>query len=163
MHRPHRLAQRQREGLCQGLGDPPALEPQRRLGDRLEQRVVVDPHLDAAADLVGVEVAGERDQRRAVEEGAAHPGREIGGARPERRNAEPRRARQAAADVGREAGGALMRGQHEIEPAPPHGLHERQHIAAGDAKAAADSSRFQGCDDQIGVVHGGFSLRGRNG
>ncbi len=116
--------------------------------------MVVDPHLDAAADLVGVEVAGQRDQGRAVEEGAADPGRQVGGARAEGGDAQPRRAGQAAADVGRKAGGALVCSEHEIEPASAHGVHERQDIAAWDAKAAADPSGFQGRDDQIGVVHG---------
>ena len=61
MHRPLRLAQREPDGLGQRLADAARCERQRRLGDRLEQRVVVDPHLDAAAELVGVEVAGDRD------------------------------------------------------------------------------------------------------
>ena len=68
---PVRLAQREADRLVHGLGDAALLQPQRRLGDRREQRVVVDPHLDAAAELVGVEVAGDRDHRRAVEPGVS--------------------------------------------------------------------------------------------
>ena len=58
--------------------------------------MVVDPHLDAATELVAVEVVGDRDHRRAVEKGASYAGCEIGGARPERRDAEPGRAGHAA-------------------------------------------------------------------
>ena len=72
---------------------------------------------------------------------------------------EPGRAGQAAGHVGGEAGRALMRGQHEIDAAPAHRLHQRQHVAARNAEAAADAGGFQGRDDQIGVVHRGF-LRG---
>ncbi len=71
----------------------PPCEPQRRLGDRLEQRVMVDPHLQAAAELRGDELAGDRDHRRAVEEGAADAGGEVGGAGAERGDAEARARR----------------------------------------------------------------------
>ena len=59
--------------FAHGLGDAALFQAQGRLGDRLEQRVVVDPHLDAAAELIGVEVAGDRDHRRAVEPGVSRP------------------------------------------------------------------------------------------
>ena len=158
MHRAHRLGHGERDGGAHRLRDAPALQPQRRLGDRLEQRVVVDPHLDAAAELVGVEIAGDGDHRRAVEPGRADAGRKIGRARAQGRDAEPRGARQAAADVGGEAGRALMGRQHELNPALAHGLHQGEHVAARDAEAVPDAGRFQGGDDQIGVVHG--DLRG---
>ena len=66
------------------------LEPQRRLGDRLEQRMVVDPHLDAAAELIGVElqviaIIGERSSKA-----IADPGGEIGGAGSQGRDAKAR-------------------------------------------------------------------------
>ena len=153
MHRPARLAQREPDRLRQRLGNASALERQRRLGDRLEQRVVVDPHLDAPAELVGVEVAGDRDQRRAVEKGAADAGREIGRAGPEGGDAKPGRAGHAAGDVGGEAGGAFVRGQHELDAALAHRLHQRQHVAARNAEAVLNSVRLERCDDQIGVVH----------
>src|SRR5262249_50747002 len=124
--------------------------------------MVVDPHLDTAAKLVGVEVAGDCDHRRTVEEGRADPGCEVGGAWPESGDAQSGCAGQPPAHVGGKAGGALMRGQHEIEPAPAHRLHQRQHVAAGNAKAVADSGRFKRGDDQISIVHGAiFAARRR--
>ena len=154
MHRPLRLAQRQLNRIGHRFGDRAGLELQRGFGDRLEQRMVVDPHLDAPAELVLVEVAGDRDQRRAVEVGAADAGREIGRAGPERGDAEPGRAGHAARDVGGEAGGAFVRGEHELDPAFAHRLHQRQHVAARNAETAGNPVRFERCDDQIGVVHG---------
>ena len=138
----------------------PRFEPQGGLGDRLEQRVMVDPHLDAPAELVGVEVAGDRDHRRAVEPRIAHPGGEVGGARAERGDAEPRRPGQPAGDVGGKAGRAFVGGEHELDPALAHRLHQRQHVPARDAEAAPDAGRFQGGDDQIGVVHGRSARKG---
>src|SRR5262245_9048182 len=56
MHRSLWLAERQRDRVRDRLGHASPLEPERCLGDRLEQRVVVDPHLYAPAELIGVEV-----------------------------------------------------------------------------------------------------------
>ena len=153
MHRSHRLAQREADRLDQCLADAPFLQLQRRLGDRLEQRVVVDPHLDAAAELIGVEIAGDGDHRRAVEPGVADAGREVGRARPERRDAQPRRARHAAGDIGGKTRRAFVRGEHEIDAALAHRLHQRQHVAARNAEAARDAGGLERGDDEIGVVH----------
>ncbi len=60
---------------------------------------------------------------------------------------------QPAGDVGGKAGRAFVGGEHELDPALAHRLHQRQHVAARDAEAALDAGRFQGGDDQIGVVH----------
>jgi hypothetical protein len=153
MHRPLRLAQRDPDGLRQGLDDAAPFERQRRLGDRLEQRMVVDPHLDAPAELIGVEVAGDRDHRRTIEKGRADAGGEIGRAGSERCDAKPGCAGHAAGDVGGEAGRAFVRREHEFDPALAHRLHQRQHVAAGNAEAAGDAVGLECCDDQIGIVH----------
>ena len=153
MHRPLRLAQGEPDGLVQCLDDAPPLERQRCLGDRLEQRMVIDPHLNAPAELIGVEVAGDRDHRRAVEIGRADAGREVGRARSQGRDAKPGRAGHAAGHVGGEAGRAFVGRQHEFDPALAHRLHQRQHVAARDPEAASDAVGLQRCNDQIGVVH----------
>ena len=158
MHRPLRLAQRDPDGLRQGLDDAAPLERQRRLGDRLEQRMVVDPHLDAPAELIGVEVAGDRDHRRAIEIGRSDAGGEIGRAGSERCDAQPGCAGHAAGDVGGEAGRAFVGGEHELDPALAHRLHQRQHVAAGNPEAAGDAIGPQRGDDQIGVVHASAAI-----
>src|SRR4029079_6792475 len=56
-------------------------------------------------------------------------------------------------DVGGKARRALVRGQHEIDAALSHRLHQRQHVAARNAEAAIDAGGLQGGDDEIGIVH----------
>ena len=139
MHRTLRLAQRKPDRLRKRRADLALAQRQRRLGDRLEQRMMIDPHLNAAAELIGIEIAGNGDERRAVEPGVADAGREIGRARPQRGDAKARRAGEPAGDVGGKAGGALMGGEHEIDAALAHRLHQRQHVAARNAEAARNS------------------------
>ena len=153
MYRTQRLGQRNPDRRRHGLADPPRAQREACLGDRPEQRVVVDEHLDPPAELVAVEVAGDRDHRRAVEEGIAHAGGEIGRARPERRDAEARPAGLAAHHVGCEPGRALVRGEHELDSALAHRLDQRQHVSARYAETVADAGFLQGGDDQVGVVH----------
>jgi hypothetical protein len=160
MHRSLRLAQRQGDGLRQRLDDKALLERQRRLGDRLEQRVVVDPHLDASAELIAIEVAGDRDHRRAIEKGRPDAGRKVGGTRAQGRDAKSGRAGHAAGDVGGEAGRALVGGEHELDAAFAHRFHQRQHVAARNPETAVDPVGLEGCDDQVGVVHAATAFNG---
>lgn len=153
MDRTLRFRHRKADRSGERLRDLALLEPERALGDRLEQRVMVDPHLDTAAELFGDEIAGNGDHRRAVEPRVADAGREIGRAWTERGDAQPRRAGDAAGDVGGKARGALVRGQHEIDAALAHRLHQREHVAARDAEAAVDACGLERGDNQIGVVH----------
>ena len=160
MHRAGRLGERQRQRRIHRLDDAPPFKPERAFGDRGEQCVVVDPHLDAAPELAGVEIARDRDQRRAVEVGAADAGREIGGAGPERRDAQAGYPGHPSGHVGGETGRALVGGEHEGDAAGAHRLHQRQHVAARNAKAAVDPGRLEGRDDQVGIVHDGNSALG---
>ena len=116
--------------------------------------MVVDPHLDAPAELIGIEVAGDCDHRRAVEKGAAHSGRKIGRARAQGGDAQPRRPGHSPHDVGGKTGGAFMRREHEFDAALAHRLHQRQHVPRRDAESVRDAGRFQGGDDEVGIVHG---------
>jgi hypothetical protein len=43
--------------------------------------MMIDPHLNAPAELIGVEIAGDGDQRRAIQVRAADAGCQIGRAR----------------------------------------------------------------------------------
>ena len=153
MHRPLRRRERERNRRPQGLADAPLFEAEGPLGDRREQRVVVDPHLDAAPELLGDKIAGERDHRRAVEESAADAGREVGRAGPERRDSEARLAGHPPGDVGGETRRAFMGGEDEIDPALAHRFHQREHVAARNAEAAVDAGRLERRDDQVSIVH----------
>ena len=99
---PQRLAEGDRESLGQNRGHPALAEAQGRLRDRLEERVMVDGHLDAPPELGGGQIARDREERRTVEVGIAHTGRQVRGAGSKCRDAEPWRARHSPHDVGRE-------------------------------------------------------------
>ena len=154
MHWPLRLAQRDTDRMRERFRDGAAFERQGGLGDRLEQRMMVDPHLHAPAKLVGVEVAGDGDHGRAIEPRVAHAGGEISGPRSQSRKAEAGSAGHAPGHVSGESRRAFVGGEHEIDAAFAHRLHERKHISARNPEAAGDSIRFERCDDQIGIVHG---------
>jgi hypothetical protein len=66
VHGALRLAQGGLDRVGHDGGHASLAQRQARLGDRLEQRVVVDGHLDAPAELRGGQVAGERQQGRAA-------------------------------------------------------------------------------------------------
>jgi hypothetical protein len=74
---------------------------------------------------------------------------------------EPGRAGHAAADVGREAGRALVRGEHELDAALAHRLHQRQHVAARNAEAAADAVAFSVATIRSALFMGVLLVMGR--
>src|SRR5215470_11679486 len=46
--------------------------------------------------------------------------------------------------------------KHEVDSARAHRFHQGQYIAARYPEAAVNSGRLQGCDNQVGIVHGGY-------
>ena len=159
MHRALRLGQGELQCLRQRGDNFARAQAQARLGDRLEQRVMVYPHLQPAAQLRLVQRAGDRDQGRAIEPCAAHAGAEIGGAGTQRGDAQAGHARHSCGDVRGERRGPLVRGEHEGDAAGAHRVHQRQHIAAGHAEAVPDTGGFEDRYDQIGVIHSSLSRR----
>ncbi len=155
MDRPHRFGQRDPHRLGHRFADGTLPQRKRFLGDGRKQLVMIDIHLDAAAELLDIQVAGDRDHGRSVEPRVADAGCEIRRPGAEGRNAESGRARHAAHHVGSETGGSLMRGQDERQVVQPHRLHQRQDIAARYAEPVRGSGLLQYLDDKLGVVHGG--------
>ena len=125
-----------RSALAHRLNDLSATQHEARLGDRPEQRFMIDPHLYAAAKLRFVQRTRDGDHRRAIEIRAADARREIRPPGSERRDAEARHAGHACSHVGCEAGGAFVSREHEVDAACAHGFHERQYVPAGDADDA---------------------------
>ena len=119
-----RFAERHLQRLGQDGGHAPAPEGEAGLGDRPEQRVVIDGHLDAAPQLRRGEIARDGQQRRAVEKGVAHARGEVRRAGAEGGDAKARGAGEPPHDVGGEAGRTLMRGQHERQIARAHRFHQ---------------------------------------
>ena len=58
-----RLGQGNANGFGNRLGNALSTQKEARLGNRFEQRCVVDPHLQPPPELRLVERAGERDER----------------------------------------------------------------------------------------------------
>jgi len=135
------------------------LDPHRRLGQRREQRLMVDPHLHGAAAQRRGHFVGQRDHRRPVERRAADPRRQIGRPRPEGAEADPRHARQPPAHIGHEARAAFVAGQHEIDAV---GGADRLHIidpaAARHAEDMAHSHVAERANDIAGNI-GRFHAR----
>ena len=115
--------------------------------------MMIDIHLYTPAKLIGVEVAGNGNHRRAVEPGIADPRCQVGGAGAEGCDTETRPVGHAAHDIGGKGGGAFMRGQHELDAAGAHRFHDRQDIAARNTKTMGNASLLEGGDDQFGIVH----------
>ena len=151
VHRPRRFAQRDLQRLGQDRGHAPASEGEAGLGDRPEQRVVIDGHLDAAPELGRGEIARDGQQRRAVEIRVAHARGQVGGAGAKGGDAEARRAGETSHHVGGKARRALVSREHEGQPAGAHRLHQGQHVAARDAEAVRDAGLAQGPHDEIRV------------
>ena len=155
MNGPQGLAQGDLERLGQHRGHLALSQGKGRLRDRPEERVMVDRHLDAPAELRRGQITRDRQERRTIEIGIAHTGRQVGGAGSQCRNAESRRARHSPHDVGRERRRALVGREHVRQPADPHGFEQGKHVPAGDSKAVAHARRPQCLHDELGVVHGG--------
>ena len=117
------------------------------LDDGPVEGVVVDVHLDSSPQLVRMQVAGEGDERGAVQIGVAYAGREVGGPGAQGGDAEARRAREAAHHVCGEARRALVCGQDEGEPPLAHGFEHGQDVAARDAEAVRDARFLHGLYD----------------
>ncbi len=133
-HRPPVRGQRQPERLVDRPGHPAGrvLGP-RPLGDRCEQRHVVQLLQRALAPQVVGCPAAQHDQRRAVEPGAGHRADAVGDPGPGGDHGEPGRPGQPRGRLGREHGGLLV--PHVHQPQRRVGLDravvEREHVPAG--------------------------------
>ena len=99
--RPGLLRLRDLERLAHRLGDDPrARQPRVPLRDRLEHRHDVDVLVRLLVHPLEVALAGDRDQRRAVQERVGDGGDQVGRARPQRAEADARALGQPAVHVG---------------------------------------------------------------
>ena len=153
MNRPHGFGQRQPHRLCDGFCYRAFAQHPARLGNRREQLLVVDIHLDTPAELVGIQVAGNGNHRRPVEPGIPDSGGEVRRPRPKCRNPESGRAGHTSHHVSRKSGRAFMRRQDERQVVFAHCIHQRQHVAAWNAEAMGYPGPFEYLNDQFRVIH----------
>ena len=124
------------------------------LGERREQRLVVDQHLRPATELPRRVRAGDGDDGGAVQPGAADAGRQVGRARADRGDTDAGHSRDPTHGLGHEAGGGLACGEHVAHPvALAYRLDERQDWPAGHAEDPTDSGAFQHSDGELDVIH----------
>lgn len=146
-----RLSHGQRQSLLDGGGDASGGELVACLGERPEDGLVIDAHLDATRKLRAGYLASNGQHRRSVQKGIADAGRKIGRPRPNGRHGYARHAGDAADDVGHEAGGALMADQDEIDTGTTHSVDDGQDLAAGDANGMAYAGGVELAGDEVGV------------
>src|SRR5207244_13320947 len=101
------------------------------LGDRRVERAQVELLVGRDLVAVGRELAGEREDRRAVEVAVRDPGDQVRRARAERREADARDAGARGRGLGDEAGARLVPREDELEPGLSKALDEVHDLAAG--------------------------------
>ena len=123
------------QGVGPGAGGP--------FGEGPEKRLVVHVHLGHPVAHGIALLGGGRDQPRTVEQGAAHPGSQVGGTGAEGAMAQRRLAGQAKADIGHEAGRSLVGHQNKRHAPAPHGFHVRNPGASRNAESIPDPMGHQ--------------------
>ena len=114
-------------------------------------------HVDGVDELVGllvhadeVDLPGERHERRVVEVGVADAGRQVGGARPEGREADAGVAGEATVGVGHERGALLVARRDERDAlGAVEGLVEVEGLLAGDAEDVLDALALETLDEEL--------------
>ena len=117
------LGDRQLECLADDLGDVVLVEDRLcPFGDRREHGDRVHRLMALLVQTVGVRLADDADQRRAVHVGVGDTGHQVGRARAQRAETHARPAGESAIDVGHERGGLLVAAQDEFNGAYKEGL-----------------------------------------
>ena len=132
------------------------LDPRAPLHDGREHPEDVDVLMRPLVDPLEPGLAGDRDERRAVERGVRDAGEQVRGAGPERGEADPGVRAQPARDVGHERGTLLvpdddlgdLRAVFECEA-------EGQRLLARKREHVADALVLEAFHDELGHVHGG--------
>ena len=106
------------------------VHPSLPLRDRREERPQVELLVRNELEAVDRQLAGERDDRRAIEVRVRDAGHEVGRARPEGRETDARRPGAARHRLGHEGRAGLVPREHELEAGLAETLDEVHHLAA---------------------------------
>jgi hypothetical protein len=138
------------EGLAHHLGDDPGVvEPGVPLRHRLEHRDDVDVLVGLLVHSLEIRLAGERHERRAVEERVRDGGDEVRRARAERAQAHAGALRQPAVHVGHVGPALFVSNRNEVHRRARERLVEVQRLLAGDAEYVLDALRLEALHEQI--------------
>src|SRR5262249_32650300 len=144
----------QLERLADHLGDDTGrLHARVPLGERPEVLDDVDPLVGFLVNAIAPGLAGERDQRRAVEVRVGDAGGQIRGARPERGQTDAGAPRQAPVGGGHERGPLLVARRDEGDPRVEERIEDIQHLLARQAEDVAHAFVLEALDDQIRGLH----------
>ena len=126
-----------------------ALQPRVPLRDRLEHRDDVDVLVGLLVHALEVALAGQRDERRAVEERVGDAGDEVGRARPERAEADAGAPGQAPVHVGHVGAALLVADGDERDRGVLERLVEVQRLLARDAEDVLDALGLEALHEQV--------------
>src|SRR4029453_7636158 len=124
-----------------------------RLGQRFEQSVVIDAHLDVPLKPASGHIASNRDYGRSIQPSAADARREIGSARPESGYANAGYTCEIAHRCGHETRGGFIGRENELNGTSSQRFDERQDRSTGNAKDPAYPGLFQHAHKKIRVFH----------
>ena len=142
----------QLERLAHDLGDVVRMvERLRPLGDRPVHGDRIHVLVALLVEALGIGLAEDADQRRAVHVGVGDASDQVGRARPERAEADAGLAGQPAIGVGHERRGLLVAAQHELDLAIHQGNH---HVGILLARNAEDVGHALGLETPHEEVRG---------
>ena len=146
------LERRDAERLAHDLGDHgDPLDPGVPLRHRPEHVDDVDDLVGLLVELVGGGLAGDGDDRRAVEVGVGDAGQEVRRAGPERRHRDGRAPREPAVDVGHERRALLVAGRDVADRLGPRERLEDVHrLLAGHREDVLAALRLEAGDEEVG-------------
>jgi hypothetical protein len=150
MHGPGHAARGERNRAVDEGARAPLPERDAALGDRREQRALVEDLMRVGRRGARVEGRGEHDHRRAVEIGVGDGRHQVGDARPDRADQDTRRPRELRHRVGHEATRRLVLDEVKRDAGARERVHDGQHLAAGDTEGVPGSGLADSLRDVIG-------------
>jgi hypothetical protein len=127
--------------------------PSRRpIGERPEELLVVDVHLDASAELARRDLARHDQARRAIQEGVPNPRGQVRRPWPQGGQGHAGHTGEATDHVGHEGGTHFVAHEDEADSVRLQGLDRRQNLAAENIEDVAHPDGLQppGQDLRIG-------------
>jgi hypothetical protein len=128
-----------------------ALDARIPLGHGIEHPDDVDDLVRFLVELVGTGLAGQRDERRAIEVGVGDAGHEVGCAGSEGGHRDRRASGQAPVDVGHECRALLVAGRNVANPVRAReGVENVERLLAGHREDPFATLCLEAFDEQIG-------------
>ena len=141
------------ERLAHDLGDDRRVgEPGVPLGDRPHHAQEVDVLVRLLVHPLEVALAGERHERRAVEEGVGDRGHEVQRARAERAEADAGAAGQPAVDVGHVGAALLVAHRDELDRRARQRLVQVERLLARDAEDVLDALGLEALHEDVACL-----------